>query len=675
MSALPSKTTQVASQDTDDTRHNGIQVLTTQGEPSCSTESVPTLPIGVPSSGGVSIERLDPSLLLAVSSLFPGDRGQTLVALLLRSAVVRQVEVPGCGYVDAAVIRLPSIEAFARRHGQSKDTVLRYVTILEALGILHRYRHTDHSELHLPLVAWAPSTAALAALDALIEDSRAKLQQLASGVKERFLLLYGSPHAWPSLLDDLQSTLIDIQEHLAKRVSASKRLLLQLRIQNLLARLDRAEGSPFKEGDLGIKLTSPHGCSSAQKGDLEAVSLTHNELSSTQQGDFQAPDPCRIAHQGDLPTKLTSSDGHAPVQKGDLGQAQGGAQISPLAEKGDFHVGTSRTSGDGTIQKGDFAGTQTERSSRHRTEKGDFQAQGPTQTIQKGDFQQGTALPSLNVNVLSLSSNRTAMKSDNDNDAALPTPSSEDRYTRQEARTVGRHLAMFLEKTPEHIGGFVNKCKQCTRTTIRAAVIDMLVHTYFPTIDSGDERGRPQSRGAWFHDACNKYTKPSTHIPAFIEKWLKTDLSWEEIELALQDAATRYAKYMIGESRTADLVRQWLRGELASQALDEALQIDADLECSEPDQGQVGCEHLNSIAFGTRNNLPTWAGPGTAKAWMDEYEAEVLAHQILQEARAHGVTEARAKQEHGVYVVELVWNGFPMTMKNPRAWATHFEKV
>src|SRR5436305_1783314 len=83
---------------------------------------------------------------------------------------------------------------------------------------------------------------------------------------------------------------------------------------------------------------------------------------------------------------------------------------------------------------------------------------------QKGDFQQGTALPSLNVNVLSLSSNRTAMKSDNDNDAALPTPSSEDRYTRQEARTVGRHLAMFLEKTPEHIGGFVNKCKQCTRT-------------------------------------------------------------------------------------------------------------------------------------------------------------------------------------------------------------------
>ena len=60
---------------------------------------------------------------------------------------------------------------------------------------------------------------------------------------------------------------------------------------------------------------------------------------------------------------------------------------------------------------------------------------------------------------------------------------------------------------------------------------------------------------------------------------------------------------------------------------------------------------------------------------MDEYEAEVLARQIQQEARAHGVTEARAKQEHGVYVVELVWNGFPMTMKNSHAWSMHFEKV
>src|SRR5712691_3654081 len=141
---------------------------------------------------GIDIERLDASLLQALSCLFPKDHGRTFVASLLRAAVMKQIDIPEVGCVEVAVIMLKSIEAFARQHGHGKDTALRYVDILEALQMVRRSRHADCTELLLPLVAWTPSGQALAALDALLLESaaRAKLQQLAGTVRSRFLLLY-----------------------------------------------------------------------------------------------------------------------------------------------------------------------------------------------------------------------------------------------------------------------------------------------------------------------------------------------------------------------------------------------------------------------------------------------------------------------------------------------------
>lgn len=119
--------------------------------------------------------------------------------------------------------------------------MLRYLALLEALQILQRHRRAEYTEVHVPLIAWVPSEAALAALDDLLAEdaAREKLQQLASGVKERFLLLYGPPHS-------------DIRDHLNKRMSPTKRRLLQMRVRNIKAQLEASA----KKKDVRTELTA-----------------------------------------------------------------------------------------------------------------------------------------------------------------------------------------------------------------------------------------------------------------------------------------------------------------------------------------------------------------------------------------------------------------------------------
>jgi len=204
----------------------------------------------------------------------------------------------------------------------------------------------------------------------------------------------------------------------------------------------------------------------------------------------------------------------------------------------------------------------------------------------------------------------------------------------------------------------INKCKHCSRTVIRAAVIDVLVHAAFPQVDPTDERGRPKNRASWFHDACKKYGKPGTCIPAFVEKWYKIDLSWDEIERQLNEAALRYKRSMIADSSTADLVRQWLRGEIEQLVLDEALQTST---ISHEKQPQMPQQSLTSAPVAAKSTPVVGPAPHASaaaeKTWMDEDEAEALAEEILRDAGQFGVSKAVSRTEHGVYVVALTWLG------------------
>jgi len=610
---------------------------------------------------GINIEQLDISTRQAAAYLFPRQRGLLLLKLLFLQAEIKTLEIDGSGPVKVAIIYLQSIEVFALRHsGWSKDTTLRYLAILEKLQILQRYRHADHTELHVPLTPWHPSPDALSELDALlVEDAaREKLQQLARGVKARFTLLYGSPSSWLSLFDDLRVTLTDVEELLEKRLSVTKRQLLQQRVANLKSRLE----TDAKKGDFHCGQCSQNGQTSTQKGDFHTKQGMHNALSDTQKGDF-CTDSC-----------LTNEGGDA--QKGDFQNGQGNNNGSRLTRKGDFQNGQNDSTGLSSTQKGDFQRDAPIGSAQ----KGDFQRQSAAEGAQKGDFQRDAPSASLNDNVITIHNDILEEDYVSDNDGGPIVPVQEP-YSPTVASKVGRKLAFFLENSPENIGGFVNKCKVCTPTVIQAAVIDVLVHQAFPTVDPADDRGRPLSKAKCFHENCKKYAMPSARIPTYIEKWLRTDLYWQDLdtywqEIAkhLEEAGTHYRRYMIAGAGSADLVRQWLRGEIEQQVLDEALQSSV---LSQEKQFQKAPQLLTAASPATYGKpfVVAQTPAHVEKTWMDEDEAEVLAEEILKDAGPLGVSKAVAKQEHGVYVVTLIWRGSPMSMKTPQQWRTHFAKV
>jgi hypothetical protein len=656
--------------------------------PCIATEPIDGTPGSPSGPPGIDVKRVSASTLQVITYLFPKERGLALLTLLLGSAEVKRLELPDLGLVEVAVIRLQSIEVFARQHdGWSKDTALRYFAVLEALQILQRHRHADYTELHIPLVPWFPSASALLGLDALIENSREKLQQLASSVKARFLLLYGSPHSWSSLFDDLFVTLTDVQDLLNKRLSPTKRVLLQLRIENLKARLE----IEVKKGDFQQALSGGLSAGQRDLGDFHARHESPNVHGDAKKGDFHSrvggTNGHRYAEKGDFSIRQSSPNGHTQTGKGDFQEEL----LVGSAEKGDFYTGSSQTNGVYSAQKGDFQQTLPRDIQVHLTgkedfqeellvgsaEKGDFQEQSSHFVVQKGDFQGVGSGVSFNDNVITYSndSNREDSVIDNDTAPSISVSPSETPYAKKEAAKVGRSLAMFFEHSLENVGGFVNKCKLYTPTMIRAAVIDALVHAYFPKVDPSDERGRPRSRAAWFHDACNRYAKAGAAIPAFVEKWLRTDLSWEEIEQALRDASARYSRYMLSGERSAVLVREWLRGELVDQELHEKLQIEEQSEVSHSAVQTSPVELMNSSTSGMPYERE--AESHFPKTWMDEGEAEILACQILQEGAPYGFTSAVAEPvpDHGTYVVAVVCDQVSWTVKNPSEWKTYISDV
>jgi len=629
---------------------------------------------------GVPLARLDKTTTIAITHLFPKDHGLDFLRLLLLEAQIALEEIPGRGLVEVAMLSLISIEAFAKKYGKSKDTALRYIEVLEKLCIVFRRRHAAATELCIPLVPWLPAETMLLALDQLLSEDvasprRKKLRQLAGTVKMRFLLLYGSPATWSTLFDDLSITLKDVHDLLNLRISSTKRLLIQLRIERLQARLnatyprgDLRDGQPpalaafsSQKGDFGSGARRPgeQSAQTAKSGDLTRRPQHHDSQSPTQRGDLcgtqdnvagpletEMGDPGRTRAHTDhkaavvlgapsadhvnLECSAPASDCTRPLN------ATCPGDVVPVPE-GDLHQQSRDHRSLSPAKKGDFPGGS------HPVVNGRFHAQ-------EGDFPgagQSVSISSISDRSVS-NTNIDTINKDTDNDTQYPPACFEDRYTVVGAREEARRLAKFFEGNENtNTGGFVDKCKLCSHRTVRAAVIYALVRRIFPDADPEDNYPPLKGRGAnLFHTACKKFNTPDVSLPRFVSKWLDTGLTWKDIESALEKAAAKYAGYLSRPGPAADLVRNWLNGEITEQQLEVALV----------------------------SKLPVATGAG-GKLWMDEAEAKQLAQQILQQAGPLGVSRAVTIVDKGVYVVELMWKGAPMKMKHAQEWETHFSKV
>ena len=613
---------------------------------------------GLPSQAapvtGVEKERVDPYTLQIIDQLFPGHHGTQFLARILRHASIKQLALPELAFpevADVAVITVQSLRALARLIGFSYDTTEKYIVVLSRLHLLHKKRSRRQIILHFPLCrCQVPEPEALERL-----DYRPKVTSFAGQVKRRMILLRTSTRIEPP--SPSLTVVQDNAQHLAPQLLEDIRKILQQEV-------DSETGSRLLlkiEGAVRYRCTQSQRRLSEQKDDSETVTSGQQSRLLGAKGDSVSDE----IHQE---RRLFGGKDDSLVRE-EASTASG----SPFGrEKDDFEIVTSDQQSRLLGAKGDSVSDETYQERRLFEPKGDSvvgegasPASESTFSRPKGDFQGAASSASLNDNVITIFNDSSEKGDDNDNDAALSTLNP---YSPSEAAQVGRQLALFLEKSPQNIGGFVNKCKLYSPIVIRASVIDVLVHAAFPQVDPADERGRPKNRASWFHNACKNYGKPGSHIPAFIEKWRRTDLAWDEIERQLSEAAIHYKRYMIADSRTADLVRKFLRGEIEQQVLDEALQTSALSQEKQP----------LTLASSAAKGTPVVASQPAAtaeKTWMDEDEAELLAEEILRDAGPLGVSKAVAKQEHSVFVVVLTWRGISLTMKTPHQWRTHLDKV
>ncbi len=596
-------------------------------------------------TAGIEKERVDPYTLQIIDQLFPGHHGIQFLAGILRQASVKQLALPELALpevTDVAVITVQSIRTLAQLIGFSYDTTEKYIVVLSHLRLLHKKRYRRQIILHFPLCrCQVPEPEALESL-----DYRPKVTSFAGQVKRRIVLLRTSVKIPPPSLTGFQS---NPQCFVPQLVEDIRKILQQEVDSEIGSRL-----LPRIEGAVRYRCTQSQSLLSEQKGDSETM------LSGQQS---------RLLHQkDDSLTGERQQESCLFEQKGDSEIGVSGQQ-SLLSVKGDSETMLSGQQSRLLHQKGDSL----------RGKEADTASESPF-SRQKDDFQRFAPAASFNDNVITTLNEILKEGYDSDNDAVASSP-AEETYSPSVAAKIGRKLALFLENSPENTGGFVAKCKVCTPTVIQAAVIDVLIHQAFPTVDPADDRGRPRNKAKWFHETCKKYAMPGAHIPAFIEKWLRTDLYWQDLEAywkeiteQLDEAGARYRRYMIADADSANLVRQWLRGDIEQSVLDEALQTSA---LSQDTPSQRTLQPLTPAPVAA-NGTPLVVSQPVAqvqKTWMDEDEAQILAEEILRDAGPFGVSKAVTKQEHGVHVVALTWLGTTFAMKTPQQWRAHFENV
>ncbi len=212
----------------------------------------------LPSQGECSVIRLSLPVLdptwETVTTLFPGQTGMKILLAILASAAIVQQTLPTWGLVDVAVLHCQNLATFAQQLGCGKDTLLRYIKLYQALGLLTHSRiwrqQRSATELSLPLTPYQPSSEILERLNALVGQGRKKQQDLACFVRDRYILLYRLPmHAYQETWVEESPVhgLLTRTAHLLqkKRVSRIERLVLHHEIAEVVVSLEK-----HQQGDL-----------------------------------------------------------------------------------------------------------------------------------------------------------------------------------------------------------------------------------------------------------------------------------------------------------------------------------------------------------------------------------------------------------------------------------------
>jgi hypothetical protein len=456
---------------------------------------------------------IDASIRTLFKQVLPDSRGLTILIRLLGYAQLDWR--PRSNMLASATISTSDLKTLAQQIHLNKDTLLRYLDIFYALGLLHKQRSNPQKQtiLHFQLTEYQVQRQfTLNELDHIIATKRCRLRQFAANVKVRYQTAYleqqpALEHAETNTAENSLSMLhqgITVFLHnMQNERCASEQLHLIMKNASVLRNQIQAYNNP----------------SHADPASLHADLPLPPHLSRA--------DPA--SHHADLPLPLHPS--HA-----DLASSLHPSHADLSAHRADLALPAQAQEDDLPAHHADL--------------------ESSVQSLSINDNDNIILYNNINktnktilnvIDTTTVSDQKTAIAEDGQStDANAQSRSGEQTaYNGQEYQVEATALANFLDGNVKNVGSYINRFRENPRA-VRASVISVLLRCHYP-----DYRGKPRNMGAFFNVEFKKFAHPNANIPQEIAHWLNTELTWSEIDAQLKEEAARQPPVQSGTYQQA----------------------------------------------------------------------------------------------------------------------------
>ncbi len=588
------------------------------------TPVIDTMP-EVPLSGcKLSVEQVPLAIRQLVSILFDHLDAdyEGIFVHLLRYARVQQPD-------DMAIISIPNQWQL---HQQDRDWPCCYATLntcirlLCALGILHKEprRKYREAEYHLPLTDYTIPLDAFSALDNLIDPEHTRNQKvrgLAEEVKGRLILLYIRQEESTVRFEQVDPVLRAALDNAQRQIEALG--VSKQKKQQLITQISQVMMELYAAGKIaGSKISVPAVDSPPSTSSLEVV----RAVKHVQERD--------IPDDGSTTTVDSDSDRKAKivtrVVDSDIAVASHhSCSSTSLSKVVDF------CTSEPTVQMAQAASQDEYRRQNlpgHSTitEKAVDFGGSPVRNLPPS-HQMVDLDPGIDNDSNTFSKNLPQEKDTIVIEGAAAESTSRPPralYRPIDARTA-RMLATYVEGNPGNFRSYITLSQKYHPQIIRAAIINMLAHTYFPDLEGdipGDvdgeltgKIGRPRKPGAWVTSCCQAYNQYG--IPLVMRTLLEI----------YKGPYSTIQKDMDTLSRELPPKQYWMQWQ----------EYRLSLELGKPSSLQ--------------DSLPSYGAGGDTHAvheGMTSNQAQELAKQMNREGRSYGIT-AKPCTQHGYWEVEM----------------------
>ncbi len=615
----------------------------------------------------LTVERVPLTIRRQVSTLFGQLRAdyEGIFVHLLRYAHVQD---------DTAIISIPNQWKLHQQDGTwpcCYATLNTFVRLLCAVGILQRQSGGKHrpTQYHLSLTDYVIPPGTSAALDSLIDPACTKncrVRRLAEKVKSRMTFLCGDQQKGGDGFEPVDPGFHTALHHVQQLLETLEKALYH--VQQLLQALGEGTTQEIQQlmtqiSQVRIELHAANKLPSSRfSGPVADIPPTLLPLEGSQT-DTQAKEKGAPKY---VNARIVDSD------------SDNGAKSIPIKVDSDIALDSQPlSSSTPSTQVSDFATgestmhlVQSVCRSRHE-EQNLLRNSVVIKKVVDFGLAAGENLPASHQTVdfdqvidndrNTFSSNLLKVKNTNvidDKAAESTTERSRPLYRPIDARTA-RMLAEFVEGNPKNFRSYITLSQKYHPQIIRAAIINMLAHTYFPDVD-GDlpadldgeltgKIGRPRKPGAWVTSCCHAYAQHG--LPLVMRLLLQAyDGSYNEVRERMEVLSTTLAPKRFWT--------QW-QEQLLSHQLGKIPSAQEPFPPSDRTADRDGSTHV-------------------VLGGMSSSEVHELVNQINHEAHSYGIT-ARPCLQNGHWEAEIELRSQTRTstyqFHSKREWEQYFAAI